>query len=105
MNPDRVFSLNWLQDASANTVKLRVIATGRIAAGAVLLLALTAGCGPGANAPKKRIVVLGIDGMDPAFLEGHWDALPHLKQLRDSGDFQRLATTIPPQSPVAWSTF
>ena len=43
--------------------------------------------------------------MDPAFVERHWDVLPNLKRLRDSGYFGRLATTTPPQSPVAWSTF
>src|ERR1035437_1731393 len=43
--------------------------------------------------------------MDPGFLERHWDALPNLPALRRQGDFRRLGTTIPPQSPVAWSTF
>jgi predicted AlkP superfamily phosphohydrolase/phosphomutase len=43
--------------------------------------------------------------MDPGFVERHWDALPNLAELRRQGDFRRLATTIPPQSPVAWSTF
>ncbi|MCU1258277.1 MAG: type phosphodiesterase/nucleotide pyrophosphatase [Bryobacterales bacterium] len=52
-----------------------------------------------------KLIVLGVDGMDPAFVERHWDALPNLKQLRDQGHFSRLATTTPPQSPVAWSTF
>ncbi len=48
--------------------------------------------------------MLGVDGMDPEFVARHWDQLPHLRQLRDQGSFQRLATTTPPQSPVAWST-
>lgn len=61
-------------------------------------------CGHSAGS-TKRIIVLGIDAMDPGFLDRHWDELPALKKLRDTGDFQRLATTIPPQSPVAWSTF
>ncbi len=59
-------------------------------------------------APKWRgetVIVLGVDGMDPAFVERHWDALPNLKSLRDGGYFGRLRTTNPPQSPVAWSTF
>lgn len=43
--------------------------------------------------------------MDPGFLERHWDALPNLAAMRRQGDFRRLGTTIPPQSPVAWSTF
>lgn len=70
------------------------------------LLAMAAaswGCGA-TGARGKRLIVLGIDGMDPAFLERHWDALPSLDRLRRQGEFRRLATTIPPQSPVAWST-
>lgn len=58
--------------------------------------------------PKWRgetVIVLGVDGMDPAFVERHWDSLPNLKALRDDGYFGRLQTTNPPQSPVAWSTF
>ena len=43
--------------------------------------------------------------MDPVFLEHHWSSLPNLDRLRRQGDFKPLATTIPPQSPVAWSTF
>lgn len=50
------------------------------------------------------MIVLGVDGMDPQFLEAHWDSLPNLKRLSQSGDFRRLATSIPPQSPVAWSS-
>jgi len=49
--------------------------------------------------------VIGVDGMDPGFVERHWAELPNLKRLRDRGSFARLATTTPPQSPVAWSTF
>lgn len=58
-----------------------------------------------ASASAKQIIVLGIDGMDPGFLERHWDALPHLNRMRQEGDFRRLETTNPPQSPVAWSSF
>ena len=65
-----------------------------------------AGCAHQAGrAPGKKIIVLGIDAMDPGFLERHWNVLPNLDHLRRTGDFRRLATTIPPQSPVAWSTF
>jgi predicted AlkP superfamily phosphohydrolase/phosphomutase len=53
----------------------------------------------------KKLVVIGVDGMDPGFVERHWDSLPNLRKLRDTGGFQRLKTTTPPQSPVAWSTF
>ena len=73
----------------------------------VLAAALaTSACGPARpQASAKKVIVLGIDGMDPAFLERHWSALPNLDRLRRQGDFKRLGTTIPPQSPVAWSTF
>jgi predicted AlkP superfamily phosphohydrolase/phosphomutase len=74
-----------------------------------LLLAMAfvhAGCGrPVSPLASKKVIVLGLDGMDPAFVERHWSALPHLDRMRRKGDFKRLGTTIPPQSPVAWSTF
>jgi predicted AlkP superfamily phosphohydrolase/phosphomutase len=64
------------------------------------------GCGRTAvNASAPRIIVLGIDGMDPNFLDRHWDSLPNLDALRREGEFKHLETTMPPQSPVAWSTF
>ncbi len=71
----------------------------------VLTLALTGCTRPDVNAATKRIIVLGIDGMDPNFLERHWDSLPNLDRLRREGEFKRLETAMPPQSPVAWSTF
>ncbi len=72
----------------------------------LLLLVATLGCGrSGTGAHDKRVIVLGVDGMDPRFVEQHWSALPNLRRLRDLGGFSRLGTTTPPQSPVAWSTF
>ena len=59
----------------------------------------------GRAATSKRVIVLGIDAMDPGFVERHWADLPNLARLAKTGAFHRLATTIPPQSPVAWSTF
>ena len=43
--------------------------------------------------------------MDPGFVERHWADLPNLARIRARGSFTRLATTTPPESPVAWSTF
>ena len=63
------------------------------------------GCARQLTTIDKKIIVLGIDAMDAGLLERHWDALPNLNRLRRSGDFRRMATTVPPQSPVAWSTF
>ena len=66
---------------------------------------MLSGCSHQATqAAGRRLLVLGIDGMDTGFLERHWNSLPNLNQLRQRGDFRRLATTVPPQSPVAWST-
>ena len=79
----------------------------RLAAAVLFSLALAAcsGGSRGSRTGGPRMIVLGIDGMDPAFLEKHWSALPNLDRLRREGEFRRLATTMPPQSPVAWSTF
>jgi len=71
-----------------------------------IVLSLTA-CGRTPQPPlaPPKVIVLGMDGMDPGFLERHWSDLPHLDRLRHLGEFKRLATVMPPQSPVAWSTF
>jgi predicted AlkP superfamily phosphohydrolase/phosphomutase len=80
-----------------------LLVSGIVAAGLQL-----AGCNSQAKvstAGAKKIIVLGIDGMDPKYVETHWNDLPNLSKLRLQGEFRRLGTTIPPQSPVAWSTF
>ena len=57
-------------------------------AAAVGLAAFSAGCSTSsASATSKRVIVLGIDGMDPNFLERHWDVLPNLDKLRREGEF------------------
>jgi len=81
-----------------------VTGAGRVALVIVLIAAAGTGCHHSA-APGKRVIVLGVDGMDPGFLERHWQDLPNAARLRHTGGFRRLRTTMPPQSPVAWSTF
>lgn len=51
--------------------------------------------------------MIGLDGLEPSIVEPMLAAgeLPHLASLRGSGDYRRLATTTPAQTPVAWSTF
>jgi len=53
----------------------------------------------------KRVLVVGIDGLDPDILERMMDAgeLPNFARLRREGTFARLQTSIPPESPVAWT--
>ena len=55
----------------------------------------------------KRVVILGLDGMDHGLTETMLEEgkLPHLATLREQGCFKPLGTTVPPLSPVAWSTF
>lgn len=55
----------------------------------------------------KKVLLLGIDGMDPQLLrqlvsEGR---MPTFAKLIQKGYFRELRTTLPPQSPVAWSSF
>ncbi|HXX20135.1 MAG TPA: alkaline phosphatase family protein [Candidatus Acidoferrum sp.] len=59
------------------------------------------------KAQTRRTIILGFDGMDPVLTERFMKQgkLPNLARLRQTGTFQTLATTLPPISPVAWSSF
>src|SRR5947209_5305877 len=72
----------------------------------VALIALTAGvlgCGPRHVKTGRRVIVLGIDGMDYSLVRDLMarGRLPHFARLAQSGGFAPLRTTVPPQSPVA----
>lgn len=74
---------------------------------AALLLAFGAGsCGKRAT-PGRRVIVLGFDGLDYDLTRQLIAAgrMPAFAKLASAGTFAPLGTTIPPQSPVAWSTF
>ena len=49
-----------------------------------------------------RVIVVGLDGLDPARAERLMDEgrLPNLSRLRRAGAFRRLQTTTPAVSPV-----
>jgi predicted AlkP superfamily phosphohydrolase/phosphomutase len=58
-------------------------------------------------AAPPRVIVLGFDGADHTLVakgvaEGR---LPNLAALAAKGGFSALTPTIPPQTPVSWSTF
>jgi len=55
----------------------------------------------------KRVIVLGLDGLDPKLCEKFMaeDKMPNFKRLSEQGSFRRLKTTLPAMSPVAWSSF
>lgn len=62
---------------------------------------------PPARSRVKRVVILGLDGLDFGLTQRFLDEgkLPHLAALRDQGCFRPLGSTLPPISPVAWSSF
>ena len=70
--------------------------------------ATLAACGDERARPERPgLFVLGVDGLDPVILdrlmaEGR---MPHFAALAREGSYQRLGTSNPPQSPVAWSNF
>ena len=75
---------------------------------AILTLLLAALAGAPAEAKSdKKVIVLGFDGLDyeltrDLMAEGR---LPNFERLTQRGTFAPLGTSIPPQSPVAWSNF
>jgi predicted AlkP superfamily phosphohydrolase/phosphomutase len=92
-----------------------LVAAPAILAGAALTLLMgagLAGCGQSTDASPsagaKKVIVLGIDGMDYRLTKKLMDEgrLPNLKKLVDGGGaFSPLGTAVPPLSPVAWSDF
>ena len=73
------------------------------------LAVLLASCGGDGVGPSKgpKVIVLGFDGLDHAFTRQWIDEgrLPNFARLEQMGSFTPLETVIPPQSPVAWSSF
>src|SRR5271157_5699858 len=59
------------------------------------------------KAHVKKVIFLGLDGLDPRLAERFMaeGKLPNLSRLKEQGSYSRLRTTFPALSPVAWSTF
>jgi predicted AlkP superfamily phosphohydrolase/phosphomutase len=92
---------------------LAMLAAIALALGSILLWPFTALYrwirvgNPFRNAQVKRVIILGLDGMDPGMAtrlmsEGR---LPNFARLAERGVFRALDTSNPSMSPVAWSTF
>ena len=62
---------------------------------------------PSQPARFRKVVVVGLDGLDPVLVRDLISAgqLPHMGQLATEGIFSPLGTTLPAQTPTAWSTF
>ena len=95
-------------------MKRRDFIRGCAVAGGGLALSGFGGIGTSYQTPKslwrrasknsKRVMVIGIDGMDPGLAAEMMKngELPHFEKLAKRGHFGPLQTTLPPQSPVAW---
>jgi len=59
------------------------------------------------NSPKKKVIIIGIDAMDPNITEKliQEGRLPNFSYLKTNGAYSRLATTNPAESVVAWTSF
>lgn len=59
------------------------------------------------HALGKKVIVIGIDGMDPRLCRSLMLAgrMPNFTKIAAAGGFSELGTSIPPQSPVAWANF
>jgi predicted AlkP superfamily phosphohydrolase/phosphomutase len=84
----------------------------KIGLGTASALALGGGRTPliraaGKRATARKVIVLGFDGLDPHLVRVWMDQgkLPAFKKLAAQGGLSTLQTSIPPQSPVAWSNF
>ena len=92
---------------------LAMVAAIALALGSILLWPVTVVYrwlrvgNPFKHAQAKRIVIVGMDGMDPGLAtkfmrEGR---MPNFEKLAERGVFRALDTSHPSMSPVAWSTF
>ena len=84
--------------------RLRLVSLLALCA-AGLSLFLSCQHGRGGAVRSRKLIILGIDGLDPDLLTKFMadGKMPNFARLAAQGSFRRLTTSIPPQSPVAWS--
>ncbi len=58
------------------------------------------------NRPYKKVILLGMDGLDPKIVSSlmKQGELPNFTRLNETGSYSTLATSNPAQSPVAWAS-
>lgn len=100
------------QDGAESMTRRDFLKMVGLGAGAAALAGTgLAGCGR--SMPRRvpggvrKMLILGFDGLDPNLLRTWMDAghLPNMAKLARMGDFKRLWSSQPAQSPVAWSSF
>lgn len=79
---------------------MRIRHAGTLVAATLLAVA----CGD--TKPRGRVIVLGLDGMEPTVVDRMIDegALPNFRRLRDQGASGLLRSSKPLLSPIIWTT-
>lgn len=74
---------------------------------AIVIVILITGALMNNSFGKNKVVILGIDAMDPVITEKliNEGALPNFAYLKKEGTYSKLKTTNPPESVVAWKSF
>jgi predicted AlkP superfamily phosphohydrolase/phosphomutase len=56
---------------------------------------------------RNKVIVIGADGMDPRIFEKllKEGKMPNMRSVLERGGYSPMKTTIPAESPVAWSSF
>ena len=100
-----------MSDGKRASLTRREFIKAGVAASAAVSLGGAARLAPpvyGRARTTKKMIVLGLDGMDPVLTKRWIDEgrLPAFRRLlAQGGDFRALGTSLPPQTPVAWSNF
>lgn len=53
---------------------------------------------------KRRLIILGFDGLDPDMLDRLMDHMPNFRRLTEDGIYTRMQSTFPHDSIPAWAT-
>lgn len=73
----------------------------------ILLILAIGGIIMHSDKTNKKVIIMGIDAMDTGITEKLMSEgrLPNLLSLKSNGTYGHLATTVPSESIVAWSSF
>jgi len=85
-------------------VRLNLYGGAYVASGGMAALACNRRRG---RQTSTKVIVLGLDGMDPRMTRRLMRSgqMPNFARVAADGHFGPLATSTPPQSPVAWASF
>lgn len=86
---------------------LKATGTGAAVAAAGGVAPLLEACAGKARPLGRKVIVLAIDGMDPNLVRRFVarGGMPTFKKFIEGNTLMPLGTSLPPQSPVAWSDF